>query len=76
MCPWHIAAYQKAIELNPNNANAYYNLGNALRQQNKLDEARACAVPLAYRCLAKGDRTQSQGCRCLQQSGQCAQRTE
>ncbi|MEH2333191.1 tetratricopeptide repeat protein, partial [Nostoc sp.] len=34
-----VAAYEKAIQLNPNDATAYYNLGNALRQQKKLDAA-------------------------------------
>jgi superkiller protein 3 len=34
-----IAAYRKAIELDPNSANAYGNLGNALHDQKKLDEA-------------------------------------
>ncbi|OKH44640.1 hypothetical protein NIES2130_37820 [Scytonema sp. HK-05] len=34
-----MAAYNKAIQLNPNDATAYNNLGNALREQNKLDEA-------------------------------------
>ncbi|MEH2026036.1 tetratricopeptide repeat protein, partial [Nostoc sp.] len=34
-----VAAYQKAIQLNPNLATAYYNLGNALSDQKKLDAA-------------------------------------
>ncbi|MFM6885485.1 MAG: tetratricopeptide repeat protein, partial [Dolichospermum sp.] len=34
-----VAAYQKAIELDPKDATAYYNLGNALIGQKKLDEA-------------------------------------
>ncbi|NER26918.1 MAG: tetratricopeptide repeat protein, partial [Symploca sp. SIO1C4] len=33
-----INSYQQAIQLNPNDAVAYYNLGIALRQQGKLDE--------------------------------------
>ncbi len=37
-----IAAYRKAIELDPKYANAHINLGNALRNQGKLDEAIAC----------------------------------
>ena len=51
-----IAAYRKAIELDPKYARAHCNLGNALRKQGKLDEAiaasarpsnstRRCAVP-------------------------------
>ncbi|MEH2174668.1 tetratricopeptide repeat protein, partial [Nostoc sp.] len=32
-------AYQKAIQLNPNDAYAYNNLGNALKEQKKLDAA-------------------------------------
>ncbi|MEH2309798.1 tetratricopeptide repeat protein, partial [Nostoc sp.] len=34
-----VAAYQKAIQLNPNDADAYNNLGNALGEQKKLDAA-------------------------------------
>ena len=34
-----VAAYQKAIQLNPNDADAYYNLGIALSDQKKLDAA-------------------------------------
>ncbi len=34
-----IAIYQKALEIYPNNALAYVNLGNALSEQGKLDEA-------------------------------------
>ncbi|MBN3939407.1 serine protease, partial [Nostoc sp. NMS9] len=34
-----VAAYEKAIQLNPNYADAYYNLGNALSEQKKLDAA-------------------------------------
>ncbi len=34
-----IAAYQKAIEIDPDYADAYYNIGIALRKQGKLDEA-------------------------------------
>ncbi|WP_373873024.1 tetratricopeptide repeat protein [Microseira wollei] len=75
LCPWHIAAYQKAIELNPNDALAYNNLGNLLAHKRKI-EARACAVPLAYRCLPKSDRTQPQQCQCLLQSGECSETTE
>ncbi|MFB2976741.1 tetratricopeptide repeat protein [Microseira sp. BLCC-F43] len=39
----HIAAFQKAIELDRNNAVAYYNLGIVLFDQKKLDEAFARA---------------------------------
>ncbi|MCW6038717.1 tetratricopeptide repeat protein [Spirulina subsalsa FACHB-351] len=34
-----IASYQRAIQLDPNNALAHYNLGAALREQGKLEEA-------------------------------------
>ena len=34
-----IAAYRKAIELDPKNGLPYNNLGNALRAEGKLDEA-------------------------------------
>ncbi len=33
------AAYRKAVELKPDYANAHYNLGIALVEQGKLDEA-------------------------------------
>lgn len=38
-----IEAYHKAIELDPNNANAYYNLGLALLSQDKVAEAHEAA---------------------------------
>ena len=34
-----IECYKKALEINPNFADAYYNMGIALQQQNKLEEA-------------------------------------
>ena len=34
-----LAAFRKVIELNPNYAGAYYNMGNVLQEQGKLDEA-------------------------------------
>ncbi len=34
-----IAAYQKALRLDPNYAIAHYNLGNTLKAQGKLEEA-------------------------------------
>ena len=34
-----IEAYQKAIELDPDDAEAYFNLGVAYRNQGKLDES-------------------------------------
>ena len=35
-----IDAYSKALSINPENAEAYYNLGNVFRDQGKLDEAK------------------------------------
>ena len=37
-----IACYKKAIELDPKNAIAHTNLGNALHDKGQLDEAIAC----------------------------------
>ncbi len=34
-----IAAYKKAMELNPESTDAHYNLGLILRKQGKLEEA-------------------------------------
>ena len=34
-----MAEYQKALEINPNYAEAHYNLGNALIQKGQVDEA-------------------------------------
>ena len=43
-----MAAYRQAIQIKPDYAEAYYNLGNTLKKQCKLDEARAayCKVIL------------------------------
>ena len=34
-----VEAYNKAIDINPDLAEAYYNMGNVLKDQDKLDEA-------------------------------------
>ncbi|WP_141699691.1 tetratricopeptide repeat protein, partial [Nostoc sp. KVJ20] len=34
-----ISAYQRALQIDPNNATAHYNLGNALYDQGKVKEA-------------------------------------
>ena len=56
-----IVAYQKAIQLNPQYAGAYYNLGFTLDKQEKYEEAIAR--------LPKSHPTQSSICKCLLQSG-------
>ena len=37
-----VACYRRALELKPDYAEAHNNLGNALKDQGKLDEAVAC----------------------------------
>jgi len=37
-----LKCFQKAIQLNPNHANAFINLGNVLMKQKKIDEAISC----------------------------------
>ncbi|HEY3939832.1 MAG TPA: tetratricopeptide repeat protein [Bryobacteraceae bacterium] len=49
-----IAAYQQALALNPQFANAHYNLGNAHRAKNNLEPA-AESFRLAVKCSVKAD---------------------
>jgi tetratricopeptide (TPR) repeat protein len=37
--PEAVTAYNKAVEIDPNDASAYYNMGITLVKQKKLDEA-------------------------------------
>ena len=60
--------YDKAIVLKPENAEAFYNRGNALKELKRLEEALE-----SYR---KGDQPQSRQRRRLQQPRHCSSGTQ
>ena len=63
--PEAVACYRRALELKPDYAEAHNNLGNALKDQGKLDEAVAC-----YRRALE---LKPDLCRGAQQPGHCLQ---
>ena len=66
-----IACYRKAIELDPKNATAHSNLGNALRAKGQLDEAIACykkAIELDPKPFGSSSTVQQPG-RCVRGQG-------